>query len=132
MYRPLWPLLERITLQPDGEVLRILCRQVADLGAAEAELARRIRGLLPQYSWQPDVQAVAQALPPPPPNPPLGASGLDSRPKQWARLPGLPPRTALLGATLIDGTVQCISPALTTLIQTRFPHQLEALLAEGE
>jgi hypothetical protein len=128
MYRALWPLLERITLQGEGEMLHIVCRQVADLGVVEAEVARRIRGLLKQYPWQPSVQVVAQALPLAPPDPPSTPPDW-IRPELWAKLPGLL-RTALLGASLIDGTVQCVSPTLTTLVQTRFAHQLATLVAE--
>jgi hypothetical protein len=109
-------------------VLRVVCAQVADLGAVEREVARRIRGLLPQYDWQPTVRVVAQAAPPPPAEAQVAPPAWIA-PERWAALPGLM-RTALLGSTCYDGELCCVSPTLTTLVWTRFSRELGDLLSE--
>jgi hypothetical protein len=53
------------------------------------------------------------------------------RADQWSRLPAML-RAALIGSTVIDGTVQANSPHLARLIATRYMHEVAALIAAVE
>ena len=126
MNRQLWPLLERLTLQLEGDVLRLICKQGGDMGVVEAQIVPLIRVALSRTAWQPIVRVGCAAPPPPPeaaPAPPAWIA-----PAHWAALPGLM-RTMLLGATLQEGALCCVSPVLTAQVQTRYSCELAALLA---
>jgi hypothetical protein len=130
IYHKLHPLLKRIALAPESQELRIVCRHIGDLGTVEAEIAPHVRVALRQYPWQPVVRVVAHAPPPSPspaePQPPAWIA-----PERWTALPRLM-QTMLLGSTLEDGTVRCVSAGLTRQVQSRYGELLTALMAQTE
>jgi hypothetical protein len=130
IHRALWPLLKRITLQVEGEELHIVCCHAADLGVVDVEIARRIRGWLDQYAWQPTVRVVAQQALPPPTDPGSMPPNWIA-PERWATLPKMM-RATLVGATFSSGSVQCRTLTLTALLESRFARELAALIAEVE
>jgi hypothetical protein len=71
--------------------------------------------------------AVGQSTPPP---------AADPRPDwisaaQWGTLPAML-RAALIGSTVVDGTVQALSPHLTKLIEMRYAREVAALITAVE
>jgi hypothetical protein len=121
-------LLAGITLQPTDDELRIVCHQVGDIGTVEAQIAPHVRVALREYTWQPFVCVVARAssVPPPPrqAQPPAWIA-----PARWISLPALL-QAMLLGSTLEDGELRCVSAGLTRQVENRYSEQLAALLAE--
>jgi hypothetical protein len=129
IHHKLHPLLSRIKLLVAGEELRIVCGHVGDLGTVEAEIAPHVRVALRQYTWQPVVRVVAHTPPSPAPAEPQPPAWI--APERWTALPRLM-QTMLLGSTLEDGTVRCVSAGLSRQVYARYGELLTALLAETE
>jgi hypothetical protein len=118
-----WALLDRITVETDAHETRLIC-SLADRGLVETLVVPLVRAI----GAQPRVRLVTRGMAPvvvPMAEEPTRPDWI--APGAWAALPALM-RTALMGATLVEGTVQCATRALDRLLMTRYGRELAGLL----
>jgi hypothetical protein len=119
-----WALLGRITLETDAHETRLIC-SLADRGLVEAHLlpVARAQGGPRQVRL---VTRGAEVVVVPVVEEPTRPEWI--APEAWAALPALM-RTALTGATLVDGSVRCATVAFHRLLTSRYGRELVGLLA---
>src|SRR5262249_47822206 len=135
MRHELGPIIERVEVVAEGDILILACRQMEDATALQVVLPQ-IATALRELGWDAPPQLALIAPPPPPAPPPPRPRGPPGRrgrrpawiaAEQWEQLPPML-RGALGGSELEGGQVRAASAFQGKLLATRYATYVDALI----